>query len=182
MQAALFADVPLTPSRYRLDDIKLYLFALAFAAGNLLLPLAVHGIPNGGVMLLPLFFFTLVAAYSEGWAVGLLVAVASPLLNHAWSGMPTLPMLSVVLAKSLFIAFAAANVSRLLGKVSLVALVALSVAMQAMGLLVEWAVFGDGARAIHSAWAGWPGVILMTVGGYALIRFIASLRGRRGVL
>ena len=56
-------------------DIKFYLFGIAFALGNLFLPLAVHAIPNGGVIFLPLFFFTLVAAYSEGLLSGILVAI-----------------------------------------------------------------------------------------------------------
>jgi hypothetical protein len=178
MQLLLNSDVPFAPAQRTFRDVKLYLIALAFAAGNLLLPMAVHSIPNGGLIFLPLFFFTLVAAYAEGLGAGLLVALASPLLNHAVTGMPALAMLPVVLLKSLFLAVAAATLARRLGKVSLAAIAGLVLAMQALGALLEWALFGSLAQAAHAAWLGIPGMALMALGGYALLRWIAGLRGK----
>jgi hypothetical protein len=176
MQWILTSDVPFVPARHSFRETQLYLFVLAFATGNLLLPMAVHTIPNGGLIFLPLFFFTLVAAYSEGLNTGLPVALASPLLNHALTGMPTATMLPVILIKSLFIAVAAAYLARHLGRISLAAIAGLVVAMQTLGLMVEWALSGNLAQAAHAALLGIPGMILMTLGGYALIRFIAALR------
>lgn len=177
MQLTLTSDVPFAQAKHTFKDVRLYLFALAFAAGNLLLPMAVHSIPNGGAIFLPLFFFTLVAAYSEGLNAGLLVALASPLLNHAVTGMPTMTMLPVVLLKSLFIAVVAAALSSRLGRISLPAIAALVVAMQALGTFLEWGLTGSLVQAVHSATLGVPGMVLMTLGGYALLRFIAALRG-----
>ena len=57
-------------------EMKSYLFASIFIAGNILLPQLCHLIPNGGMILLPIYFFTLIAAYKYGFFTGLLTAVA----------------------------------------------------------------------------------------------------------
>ena len=49
-------------------DLRPYAFAAVFTAGNLLLPLAVHSVPQGGLIFLPILFFTLVAGYRFGFA------------------------------------------------------------------------------------------------------------------
>ena len=69
-------------------EMKTYLFAVVFVLGNILLPQLCHLVPNGGLVWLPIYFFTLIGAYKYGWQVGLLTAVASPLLNSWLFGMP----------------------------------------------------------------------------------------------
>lgn len=44
-------------------NVKTYLFALLFVAGNIALPQLCHLVPAGGPTLLPIYFFTLIAAY-----------------------------------------------------------------------------------------------------------------------
>lgn len=75
---------------YSLDynNVKTYFAATLFILGNLVLPQLCHLIPQGGLTLLPIYFFTLIAAYKYGWKVGLLTAVFSPVLNHLLFGMP----------------------------------------------------------------------------------------------
>lgn len=65
---------------YSLDynNVKTYLTALLFVAGNMILPQIFHLVPQGGITWLPIYFFTLVAAYKYGWKVGLLTGVLSP--------------------------------------------------------------------------------------------------------
>ena len=43
------------------SNVKTYLFALLFIAGNIALPQLCHLIPYGGPTLLPIYFFTLIA-------------------------------------------------------------------------------------------------------------------------
>ena len=74
-------------------NIKTYLFAFLFIAGNILLPQLCHLIPAGGPTLLPIYFFTLIAAYKYGFRVGLLTALLSPVINHLLFGMPEVPAL-----------------------------------------------------------------------------------------
>ena len=62
-----------------LHNTRTYLFALFFVAGNIIVPQLCHLIPNGGLMFLPIYFFTLVGAYKYGLSVGMITAVFSPL-------------------------------------------------------------------------------------------------------
>ena len=43
------------------SNVKTYLFALLFVAGNIALPQLCHLVPYGGPTLLPIYFFTLIA-------------------------------------------------------------------------------------------------------------------------
>ena len=49
------------------SNVKTYLFALLFVAGNIALPQLCHLVPYGGPTLLPIYFFTLIAAYKYGF-------------------------------------------------------------------------------------------------------------------
>ena len=107
---------------YGLADVKAYLFATLFVVGNLVLPQVCHLLPQGGLVWLPIYFFTLIAAYKYGLSVGLLTAVLSPLANHWLFGMPVAGMLPIILTKSILLAVAASMVSKKTGVVSLLAL------------------------------------------------------------
>ena len=68
---------------WRYDEAKTYLAAALFVLGNLALPQLFHLVPRGGIVWLPIYFFTLVGAYKYGWRVGLLTALASPQIGRA---------------------------------------------------------------------------------------------------
>src|SRR5699024_9747055 len=82
------------------SNVKTYLFALLFVAGNIVLPQLCHLIPAGGPTLLPIYFFTLIASYKYGFRVGLLTALLSPVINHLLFAMPAAAVLSAILIKS----------------------------------------------------------------------------------
>ena len=82
------------------SNVKTYGAALLFVIGNIALPQLFHLVPQGGMTWLPIYFFTLVGAYKYGWKVGLLTAIASPLINSALFGMPAPEVLPVILLKS----------------------------------------------------------------------------------
>ena len=84
------------------SNVKTYLFALLFVAGNIALPQLCHLVPYGGPTLLPIYFFTLIAAYKYGFRVGLLTAVLSPVINHVLFAMPSEAVLPIILIKSMF--------------------------------------------------------------------------------
>ena len=83
-----------------LANTKTYLFAVIFVVGNLLLPQLAHLVPQGGFIFLPIYFFTLIAAYKYGIHVGLLTALLSPLANHLLFGMPPMAVLPAIIIKS----------------------------------------------------------------------------------
>ena len=126
-----------------LGSLKTYLLAAAFVIGNIALPQLCHLIPQGGLILLPIYFFTLIAAYKYGFTVGLLTAVLSPLVNNLLFGMPASGMLPIILVKSTFLALAAAYIAKKTQKVSLLTVTMAVVAYQAVGMLVEWAMTGS---------------------------------------
>ena len=103
---------------YGLNELKTYLFAFLFVAGNIILPQLCHLIPDGGKMFLPIYFFTLVASYKYGVKVGLMIAVLSPIINSLLFGMPALAILPAILTKSVVLALAASLVANKTHKIS----------------------------------------------------------------
>lgn len=157
---------------YDCRESKTWLFAALFIAGNILLPQLCHFIPQGGPRLLPIYFFTLVGAYKYGWRVGLLTAVASPLINSACFGMPAPAMLPVILLKSVILALAASFVAQCFRRVTLPLLAAVVAAYQLLGGLGEWAIMGSFAAALQDWTMGLGGMLLQVAGGYLLINYL----------
>ncbi|MDR1273728.1 MAG: ECF transporter S component [Odoribacteraceae bacterium] len=150
-------------------NAKTYLFALLFVVGNVVLPQVCHLVPNGGLMLLPIYFFTLIAAYKYGLQVGLLTAVLSPLVNNLLFAMPPVGMLALVVIKSGLLAVAAAYAARWSAKVALLPILAAVLAYQAIGIIVEGSWFGF-PPALQASWVAVPGLLLQVFGGYALLK------------
>lgn len=134
-------------------SVRTYGFCLLFIAGNILLPQLCHLIPDGGKILLPIYFFTLIAGYKFGLKVGLLTAVLSPLCNYLLFGMPSLAVLPVLLVKSSFLAIAAAWVSGKTAKLSLLHVALVVLVYQVAGGFAEWGLTGNGVW--HSGISDW---------------------------
>lgn len=162
------------PVRSRWSDGRTYGWAALFAAGNLLLPQLCHLVPSGGPMLLPIYFFTLIAAYKFGARVGLATAVLSPVLNTALFGMPPLAVLPIILIKSTLLAVLAAQVAGRSKKISLLHTLAVVVAYQLVGSAVEWLITQSPAAALSDLSIGVPGMLLQVVGGWALLKKLAA--------
>jgi hypothetical protein len=170
---AMNATVKIYSLSYK--EAKTYLFALAFIAGNILLPQLCHLAPGGGLTWLPIYFFTLIAAYRYGISVGLLTAVVSPLVNSMLFGMPLVGVLPIIVIKSVLLAVGAAYAARLSGKVSLLAIAAAVVAYQLVGTLVEWAIVADFSRALKDLTVGYPGLLAQVFVGYAVLKALSKL-------
>ena len=159
-------------------EIKTYFFAALFVAGNLLLPFVIHYLPplyadapNNGLMWLPIYFFTLIAAYKYGFQVGLLTAVLSPLLNYLLFGMPVAAMLPVILTKSVLLAGAAAFFAHKAGKVSFLAILFAILAYQIVGTGIEVIINNFNVQASLSDFRfGIPGMLMQLFGGYLVLK------------
>lgn len=154
------------------NNVKTYLTALLFIAGNLVLPQLFHLIPQGGTTWLPIYFFTLVGAYKYGWKAGLLTAVASPLLNSWLFGMPMPAVLPAILLKSVILAIAAGYAARRFRKITLPLLLAVVLTYQILGTLGEWGMTDNFYDAVQDFRIGIPGMLLQIAGGYAVIRYL----------
>ena len=152
---------------YSLDynNVKTYFAAALFILGNLVLPQLCHLIPQGGLTLLPIYFFTLIAAYKYGWKVGLLTAVFSPVLNHLLFGMPPAGVLPAILLKSVLLAVVAGYAANRFKRISILA-------YQFIGTLGEWAMVGNLALAFQDFRIGIPGMGLQILGGYLFIKYL----------
>ena len=139
------------------SNVKTYLFALLFVAGNIALPQLCHLVPYGGPTLLPIYFFTLIAAYKYGFRVGLLTAVLSPVINHV------------------LLAGASALAARTMKTVSLLAVLGVILSYQLIGTAFEWMIEGDFYIAVQDFRIGIPGMLIQWFGGYALLKAIAKL-------
>lgn len=155
-----------------LNQTRTYLFALLFVVGNVVLPQLCHLIPQGGLILLPIYFFTLVGAYKFGLRVGLLTAVLSPVVNHLLFGMPAVGVLPILLVKSTLLAVAAAWVARRYGRVTIPLLLLVVLSYQVLGGLVEWAMTGSLVAAVQDFRLGLPGLVVQVLGGYVVLRWL----------
>lgn len=156
-----------------LTNARTYLFGALFIAGNLILPQLCHLVPEGGKMLLPIYFFTLIAGYKFGLRVGLLTAVFSPLLNSLFFGMPPVAVLPVLLVKSSLLAVAASYVGGRSRKLSVLLVALVVAAYQMVGGCFEWIVSGSIEAALQDFTLGLPGMLLQVVGGWLMLKLLA---------
>lgn len=154
------------------SNVKTYLTALPFVLGNLAMPQLFHLIPQGGVIWLPIYFFTLVGAYKYGWRAGLLTAVLSPLANSALFGMPAVAALSPILLKSVLLAVTAGYTASHFKKASLGLLLGVVLVYQVAGTMGEWVMKGDFWLAAQDFRIGIPGMLFQIFGGWLFINRI----------
>lgn len=157
------------------SNVKTYLFAMLFVAGNVALPQLCHLIPYGGPTLLPIYFFTLIASYKYGFRVGLLTAILSPVINHLLFAMPSEAALPVILIKSTLLAGASALAARTLKSITLLSILGVVLSYQIIGTAFEWAILGNFYAAVQDFRIGIPGMMIQWFGGYALLKAIAKL-------
>lgn len=157
-----------------LNNTKTYLFATVFIVGNLLLPQLAHLVPQGGFIFLPIYFFTLIAAYKYGIHVGLLTAILSPIANSLLFGMPPAAVLPAIIIKSVILAIAAALAANKFGKVSLLGIILAIFAYQLIGTGLEWVITKNFFVAIQDFRIGFPGMLIQLFGGYFVLKALAK--------
>jgi len=155
-------------------ELKSYAFATLFIAGNIILPQLSHLIPMGGMILLPIYFFTLIAAYKYGFFTGLLTAVASPIINHYLFGMPGAEMLPIILIKSGLLAVAAGYMAQRTKEIKIQSLLLVILFYQGIGMLAEFALTGSFMAAVQDIRLGFPGILLQLVGGFFCLKAISK--------
>lgn len=161
----------LSNTRFTFRSYRTYLAALAFIAGNVIVPQLCHLIPRGGLIFLPIYFFTLVASFRCGWKAGLLTAVLSPLVNCAFFGMPPVAALPAILIKSVSLVFLAELLSRKMG-FSLLSVALAVVGYQLIGSVFEFFLDFNLAHALQDIRIGWPGILIQIVLGYLAVKLL----------
>ncbi len=157
---------------YDYSDVRTYLSASLFVLGNLLLPQVCHLVSQGGMILLPIYFFTLIGAYKYGWRVGLLSALLSAPINSLFFGMPMPVVLPAILAKSVLLALAAGVAAAYFKRISIPILLLVVLSYQLMGTLIEWILVGNLNMAVQDFRIGLPGMALQVFGGFLVIKYL----------
>ena len=157
---------------FNYDEAKTYLWATVFVACNLVLPQVFHLIPQGGVIFSPLSLVILAGAYKFGWKTGLLAALASPLVNHAITGMPALEVLPVMTLKLAVLALVAGLAAQRFKTVSLPLLIGVILVSKAIGCLGEFILTGGMAATIADFTIGWPGLLLQVCGAWLILKYV----------
>ena len=153
-------------------EMKTYLLAALFVSGNIVLPQLCHLMPQGGMIWLPIYFFTLIGAYKYGWKTGLLTAVGSPLVNSWLFGMPAPAVLPAILMKSVLLALVAGFTASRLKRVSIPIMLAVVLFYQVAGTAGEWLMSGSLTLAMQDFRIGLPGMALQVVGGYYFVKHL----------
>lgn len=154
------------------NDSKTYIAAALFILGNIALPQLCHLVPQGGMILLPIYFFTLIGAYKYGWKVGLMTAILSPVINHLLFGMPAAAVLAPIMVKSTILALTAGYVASRAKKVYIALIAGVVLTYQIAGGAFEWAFTGSFAAAVQDFRLGVPGMLLQVAGGYLFIKYL----------
>lgn len=158
------------------DSVRTYIAATIFIVGNIVFPQLVHFVPQGGLTWLPIYFFTLVGAWMCGWRVGVLTALASPVVNSLLFGMPPVAMLPAIMIKSTLLAVFASAAARRFKRADILLLAGVVLAYQVVGTLAEWAIKADFIAACQDFRIGVPGMLLQIFGGWLVIRMLTRVR------
>lgn len=153
------------------DEAKTYLWASIFVACNLVLPHVFHLIPQGGIIFAPLSLVILIGAYKLGWKVGLIAALASPLVNHLLTGMPAWPVLVVMTFKLVVLALIAGFTAQHFKRVSWFLLIGVVLSSLIIGGLGELLLTEGIEATIQDFTIGWPGILLQVVGAYLVCKY-----------
>ncbi|MBR4735999.1 MAG: ECF transporter S component [Bacteroidales bacterium] len=155
--------------KYSFSNYRTYLAAALFIIGNIAVPQLCHLIPNGGLIFLPIYFFTLVGAFTCGWKVGILTAVLSPVVNCVLFGMPPVASLPAILIKSVTLVVAIAIVAKKMD-FSIISVIIAVIAYQLVGMSIEFLMDMNFMHAIQDVRLGWPGILIQIIGGYFAVK------------
>ena len=166
-------STPFIQQNLSVKELKTWIFTSLFIVGNLLLPQLCHFVPGGGLIFLPIYFFTLIAAYKFGLKVGLLTAVLSPLVNSLLFGMPIVAMLPIILTKSVLLAIVASSVAHRSKSVSVILLALVVLSYQVLGGVVEGLMAQNLMAGVQDFRIGFPGLMVQILGGWMVLKAMA---------
>lgn len=151
-----------------------YLKASAFVLLSVLVPQLMHQFSLAGTIFLPILFFTFFAAIRFGWAVGLLSAVASPLVSHVLTGMPPGIILYVVLAQCVAIALLTGAFTKGSYQISFIRILAIIGVYQLIAFSMESLLLNGPADALYGVKSTIPGMIIQLAFFTLYSRYLTS--------
>ena len=148
-----------------------YLWTAAFVAGNVVLPMICHAVNLGGMVLLPLMLFTVIAAAHLGIIPAIITIVFSPLLSLAITGMPAAGvMLTSFMAHALIVAAVIGTWKQYKGEFSVLSIIALLAAAHLAGFVSNGVIFFTFDVAWGLLLMSWPGILIQAIALWAVTR------------
>ena len=126
-----------------------------------------------GKVLLPIYFFTLIAGARFGWRCGLIVGLVTPIVSNFISGMPMAPVLYFVIFKSVVLGVASGLlVNRENRTASFLDLVKIVFVYQALGSMFIFVFSHNLNMALMDVYIGWPGLIIQLIAGRVFLKML----------
>jgi len=163
------------PLTLNFNQLKFYIVILIFVTLSVLTPAFLHTFSIGGRIVLPLYFFVLIAGYQFGWKAGVLTALLSPILSNLISGMPTEFILILVILKSIILGFSAGIIAKTLKQISFKGIFLSILIYQILGLIIEFLLSGQINLFISDITVGYPGLLIQLFGGYFGLKLIKNI-------
>lgn len=160
---------------FSFSDITLYFWAIALVVANILLIYFVHQINVSSVILgrilLPIYFFTLIAGARFGWRCGLMVGLLTPLVSNIISGMPVAPVLYFVIFKSVVLGIISdILVNEESRTVSFWDLTKIILLYQLAGSILIFIFSHNLNMSLMDVYIGWPGLLMQLVFGNIFLK------------
>lgn len=137
-----------------------YLIAIAFVIISVVVPQVMHQFSMAGTVFLPLLFFAFFATVRYGAAVGLLTAIASPVVSKLLTGMPPGDIIYVVLAQGVAISLIAGYFAEKSKSIRLYQIALVIVAYQLIGCTLDALLISDLSGALFGLKKTIPGMLI----------------------
>lgn len=160
----------MTSTQLTFTQSSTYLKSALFICANIALPHLFHLIPGGGIMFLPVYFFTLIGAMRYGMQVGMLTAVFTPIIGNLLFGAPASALIPDMLFKGIMLAIVASLAVSRWSASLLTSLLSVVAAWLLVGL-VEWP-FTGAAFAFQDFVTGLPGLAMMIIGSWLINKYL----------
>ena len=156
------------------SDVILYFWTAVLVIANSLSIYLFHQINISGIVLgkilLPVYFFTLIAGGRFGWKCGLIVGILTPLVSNITSGMPIVPILYFVLFKSAALGVLSGLIIHRVAKCSYGIMLKTIIVYQVLGMGFIALFTNSSALIFIDVIKGWPGLIIQLLFGTYLIK------------
>lgn len=157
----------------KMSSVKLSIITAICIGLCVVLPMAFHAIPNGGILFSPMHIPVLLCGLICGWSYGLLCGLAGPLLSTLITGMPPVAYLPPMMVELAAYGLVCGVMIKLIRTKKLYAdlYISLMVALLAGRIVAGIAralIFAPGSYTL-AAWTTsyfvmtWPGIILQLV-------------------
>lgn len=172
----------------KMSPVKRSVITAVCIALCVVLPMAVHSIPNAGKVLSPMHLPVLLCGLAAGWPYGLLCGLAGPLLSSMTTGMPAAAVLPSMMIELAVYGFLAGLLMQIIHTGRLYADLYISLICAMLGgritaAVVSAFIFSAGSFSVK-AWAmsyfvtAFPGIVLQLI----LVPVLAAALMRAGLI